>query len=488
MLQAIQLDQHSEIPLYRQLFDFIKSSIHSGQLLSGSRLPATRELAGLLGLNRTTVSAAYALLEAEGLISGHVGRGSFVTGSSEPSAGLDWRNMLENGSPAPPPLQTPALISFSTSRPSENLFPLEEFRATCDQVIHSAEASSILQLGSPGGYGPLRQRLLEDARTQGIARPGDDILITSGCQQALDLLDRVLIQGKHPVAIEDPVYPGIRNLFQTSGARVSAMAVGPDGVTPETVAAVIARDKPRMLVLTPSFQNPTGATIPAAWRKAILRLTRAAGVILIENDIYGALRYEGEDQPTFKQLDDSGDSVLLRSFSKISFPGLRVGWVIGPQPLIARLTEAKQLSDLHTDQLSQAILLRFLESGRLASHLKRTLAAGRERLHAAMDACARHLPDGSTFTRPQGGMSLWVELPEALDSSELLENAQRRGVSYLPGRYFAVSRPRSNALRLSFAGLAPERIEEGLAVLGEVFRNHWRTRFERGLDPVPAIV
>jgi DNA-binding transcriptional MocR family regulator len=412
-----------------------------------------------------------------------------VTGAGvDPGTGLNWRNLLEDGGNADAAHQAPAAISFSSSRPAESLFPLDEFRATCDEVIRSADAPSILQLGSPGGYTPLRHRLLEDARGQGVARATDDILITSGCQQALDLLDRVLIRGRHPVAIEDPVYPGIRNLFQASGARVSGLAVGPEGVAPESLAQLLTRERPRMVVLTPSFQNPTGATIPAAARRTILRMLRSAGAVLVENDIYGALRYEGADQPAFKYIDDSGDTVLLRSFSKISFPGLRVGWIIGPQPLIARLAEAKQLSDLHTDQLSQAILLRFLESGRLSSHLERTLAAGKERLRAALEACARHLPEGCTFTRPQGGMSLWVELPEALDSSELLESAQRRGVSYLPGRYFAVSRPRSNALRLSFAGLAPDRIEEGLAILGEVFRNHWRTRFERGLDPVPAIV
>jgi 2-aminoadipate transaminase len=209
---------------------------------------------------------------------------------------------------------------------------------------------------------------------------------------------------------------------------------------------------------------------------------------VVENDIYGDLRYEGQSVPLIKQLDTSGDTVLLRSFSKLAFPGLRVGWVLGPRPLIARLTEAKQLADLHTDQLSQALLLRFAESGRLEAHRARMVEAGSERRRAVIEACERCLPPGSSFTRPAGGMNLWVRLPEPLDSAELLGRAHAAGVSYLPGKYFAVSRQDPGGLRLSFAGLAPDKIRKGLEILGEVFRNELaRTRLENR-EPAPALV
>src|SRR5262249_35427955 len=199
-------------------------------------------------------------------------------------------------------------------------------------------------------------------------------------------------------------------------------------------------------VVTPNFQNPTGATLPQESRRAVLRMARAAGAVLIENDTYGDLRYRGQPLAAMK----SEDTILLRSFSKIAFPGLRVGWAIGPQAVIARMIEAKQLSDLHSDQLSQAVLLRFAESGRLEAHRRQVLRTGAERLAAVLEACEEKLPAGSTYTSPEGGMNLWVRLPAPLDAGELLQRAQREKINYLPGHFFTVSRPDPGGLRLSF--------------------------------------
>jgi 2-aminoadipate transaminase len=490
MLPIAPLNPDSGIPIYRQLYLQIEDLIESGRLAKGSRLPATRELAGELGLNRTTISAAYELLEAEGLITGHVGRGSFVAGSPTRENGVQWREILEPSVPISPaaPTSTP-IVGFSSSRPSELLFPLEEFRETCAEVISSPDAQTILQLGSPSGYPPLRRYLLELARTEGIARDSDDILITSGCQQAFDLLQRTLVRNGETVLLEDPVYLGQKNAFERGGARLAGVPVGANGIDLESLERVIARERPRLLAVTSNFQNPTGATLPLASRKALLRITQPAGIIVIENDIYGGLAYEGEAIPTIKKLDECGDVVLLRSFSKLAFPGLRVGWVIGPRALIEKLTEAKLWSDLHTDQLSQAVLLRFAESGRLAEHRRRMLESGRERLHAALSACERYLPVSAGFTRPRGGMSLWVTLPAPLDAGELLPRAEREGVTYLPGRYFAVSHPQSSSLRISFAGMAPEQIREGIAILGRIFKEELeRVRAHSPLAEAPAMV
>jgi DNA-binding transcriptional MocR family regulator len=476
MLPITPLDPRDKTPLFRQLHAQVKSLIESGAVGQGSRLPATRELAGQIGLNRTTVSAAYALLESEGWITGHVGRGSFV------ARGLPRAAVPEDAGAGL------SSASFSRSRPSELLFPLEEFRITCAEVIASPDAASILQLGSPSGYPPLRRYLLEAARAEGVARESDDILITSGCQQAFDLLQRTVDPG-NTVLIEDPVYPGARSVFERAGARLIGVPVGRNGLDLEALERAIARERPRLLCVTPNFQNPTGATMPLGARKNLLRITQAAGVTLIENDIYSALGYEGEPIPTIKHLDETGDTILLRSFSKVAFPGLRVGWVLAPRQLIARLTETKQWSDLHTDQLSQAVLLRFAVSGRLEQHRQRMLVAGRERLQAALDACASYLPEGTRFTRPRGGMSLWVELPGGLDAAELLPRAEHEGVTYLPGRYFAVSRPQPNGLRISFAGMTPEEIRSGLAVLGRIFREEMdRARAHAPLAEEAALV
>jgi 2-aminoadipate transaminase len=341
------------------------------------------------------------------------------------------------------------------------------------------EFSSILQLGAPAGYEPLREHLLAEARQQGFARPGDDLLITNGCQQALDLICRAILKPGDRIAVEDPVYPGLKNVFTKAGAQFTTLPVDDAGVDPRDLQPGV-----KLAAVTPNFQNPTGTTLPPDRRMELVKRARENGTVLVENDIYGRLRYEGEAAPPLKLLDDRGDVVMLGSFSKVAFPGLRVGWVLGPKPLIAHLTQLKHLTDLHTDQFSQAVLLRFAESGRLRQHGSAMAKAGAERLEAVLSACARCLPSGSRFTRPQGGMNVWVSLPEALDTNDLLGKAHDGGVGYLPGRYFSVLRPASNALRLSFASLPPELIGKGLAILGDVFR----AALARNTGPVLAVV
>jgi 2-aminoadipate transaminase len=493
MISRPQLDPQSEVPLYHQLCRHFTELIRSGSLKRGERLPPTRELAGLLGLNRTTVSAAYERLESDGLITGHVGRGSFVTGGEAvPARGLNWDAILEasHAASAPQSLSAgPNTISFAVSRPSEELFPLDDFRASCEAVISGAEFSSVLQLGSPGGYEPLRRYLIEESRREGVMRPTDDLMVTSGCQQALDLVRRVLVQPADKVLIEEPVYPGLKNIFLESGADLTGIPVHANGADVAQIERATAKARFRALVVTPNFQNPTGATLGREDREAILRLVHNAGTVLIENDIYGPLRYEGEPLPTIKQMDETGDGILLRSFSKISFPGLRVGWAIGPRAFIARMMEAKHLSDLHSDQLSQATLLHFARSGRLEAHHARILQAGAERLRAAVAACERYLPGGTRFTRPHGGMNLWVRLPSPLDAGELLARAHREGVSYMPGKYFAISRPEAECLRLSFAGVDPAHIEKGVRILGEIFSTELERQLAfRNREPAPAMV
>jgi DNA-binding transcriptional MocR family regulator len=484
----------SEVPLYRQLYEQIARKIRSGEFGRGFRLPATRELAGLLGLNRTTVSAAYELLETERLIAGQVGRGSYVTAEiGRTASAVDWESLLERSDRAVSPAVSAAaggfgseIISFVMSRPSHDLFPLEDFRASCTAVLGRPDLAAILQLGSPSGYEPLRRYLLEDARRHGLATPVDDLIVTNGCQQALDLLARVLVRPGDTVVAEDPVYTGLKNLLAGVGAELIGIPVGADGMDVAHLERILERERPRFIVVTPNFQNPTGATLPLAARRALLAAAARARVPVVENDAYGELRYSGEPLPALKQLEERGGTVLLRSFSKISFPGLRVGWALGPKPLIDRLRQAKEISDLHTDQLSQAVLLEFAESGRLEAHHARVLQAGAERLEATLEGCRAFLPAGTRWTRPEGGMNVWARLPEPLDAEELLPRARKEGVAYLPGRLFAVSRREPGALRLSFAGLPSAQIRAGLEILGRVFSRE--AEAARNFEPAQAMV
>jgi 2-aminoadipate transaminase len=267
--------------------------------------------------------------------------------------------------------------------------------------------------------------------------------------------------------LEDPVYHGLLRVFRHTGAKIVPIPVDSAGMNVDILREAMEQHRPRLLVVTPSFQNPTGVTLSLERRKRIVELAHRFGTVLVENDIYSDLRYRGKPLPALKELDESGQTILLRSYSKISFPGLRVGWVIAPQPVVARLADAKQLSDLHSDQLSQAILLRFAESGELDRHLERTRRAGLGRLNAVIEACDRYLPPGAKYTRPDGGMNLWIELPAPLSAGKLLSTAQERGVDFLPGSYFTEGRAHDRGLRISFGGLAPEQITSGIRILGE---------------------
>jgi 2-aminoadipate transaminase len=444
MLRLPHIDAQSGQPIYRQLYESLKHSIMTGALRPGDRIAPTRELAQELGLNRATVSAAYELLEADGLIAGQVGRGSFVQSRE---------------------------ISFATSRPAEELFPVDDFRAAAEEVIRS-KASQILQLGSPQGYGPLRDYLVEEAMEEGVFDAAhDDLLITSGCQQALDLIQRTLFSPGAQVLVEEPVYPGLRNAFH---GRLTANPASP---------AITAQ------IITPNFSNPLGRTMPLEERKSVVRDAERQERMIVEVDVYSQLRYRGKALPGLRELGARKHALLLRSFSKIAFPGLRVGWVIGPREWIQRLGQTKQWTDLHSDQLSQAIMLEFARSGRLKSHLERVLAAGRAALGATLSGLESALPKGSSFTRPDGGMNLWVTLPPGSSAEAVLDEAKRAGVSFLPGKHFSLTQPYRENLRISFAGLPPARIEEGLRRLAPLFAaeaQRAQTAVENQ-EPLPAM-
>ncbi len=488
VLSHVSLDSTAGVPLYKQLADSLQRAIHSGALARGTRLPATRELAGQLGLNRTTVSAAYAVLEQAGLLHGSVGRGSFVaTREPAPAAEFDWDAVLEPlSSWQAMPRET--IFNFASSRPSEDCFPLDEFRRLSKEVIDGPQASEILQLGSPYGYGPLRRYLLAESQAAGVARSTDDLIVTNGCQQALDLLAHVLIDENTPVLLEDPVYHGLLRIFGRAGANLLPVPIGDVGLNMSTLETLSAQHRPRLLVVTPDFQNPTGVTLTLEQRQQLLKVAQRLGVVVVEISIYRDLRYHGRAVPTLKELDDSGNVIQIGSYSKVAFPGLRVGWVIAPRPLVARLAEAKQISDLHSDQLSQAVLLRFAESGSLAQHLDRTRRTGAERLAAAFGQCAESLPEGARYTRPEGGMNLWVELPRPLLAEDLLRSAAALGVSFLPGGYFSARDAHRRGLRLSFGGLPPRDIARGIELLGTAAAEQLRARAGAALEPAMALV
>ena len=290
------------------------------------------------------------------------------------------------------------------------------------------------------------------------------------------------------VAIEEPVYPGLKSLFLESGAELIGVATQAEGIDLYSLRRALDLGA-KVLAVTPSFQNPTGATMSGATRGEVCRMAREAGAVVIENDIYSELAYSGSDAgnalPRLKELDSS--VILLGSFSKMAFPGLRVGWIIAPRPVVARATELKQLADLHTDHLSQAFLLRFAESGKLARHQSVVIAAAKEKLRALDQSCRRFLTS-CTYKVPAGGMNMWINLPGDLDAVSLRGLAQQAGIDYMPGRYFSISRPLDSGLRLSFAGLEPGEIRKGIGILGGLIQRALHMREGRNSQPALALV
>ena len=486
----ITLDAQLRQPLYVQIRNQIRERIVTGALKVGERLEPSRELAKQLGVHRTTVGNAYADLEAEGLIQGTVGRGTFVspfastlsapkTASSRASHDFFWDGFFahDQGDDSLGRLMAsafrPGVISFAVSHGSAEPSLVDLVRRATDAVLRR-EGAKILQYGSSEGYLPLKRYLQNRLRRDGIPVELDEILITNGCQQSLDLVRRSLVSAGDSVACENPTYTGLWNVFESTGVRLIGIPVGAEGIDLDFLSAVLEQNKLKMVLTSPNFQNPTGQTMPLEARKRLLALAAQSQVPVVEDDIYGALRYRGRELPPLKSLDKNGLVIYLNSFSKIGFPGLRVGWVVAVRRVIEHLRRAKQRADLHTNLLGQAVLEELGRRGWLDKLLRRTRKVYERKLGVLRRDAERHFPPEATCLYPEGGMSVWVELPPQLDAADLLVKSQDQGVIFAPARYFYFQEARHNAFRLCFTHLTDDQIEKGIGILGELLRAETR--------------
>src|SRR6516164_627703 len=500
----LHLQPESHIPLYIQLRDQLRSLVHAGDLRPGDRIPASRELAQTLGVHRTTVANAYAELESEGLIEGHVGRGTFIrhngnglkisppppAGLNGHSDGLRWELLFADERSeeiltrltASAPLD---VLSFVMARPAEEFFPVEDL-LSCAQTALRREGQDILNLGASDGYAPFKEAILGLLRRDGIPAKDESLLITAGCQQALDIIAKAFVRTGDTVVLENPTYPGATGVFNGVHARRLGVPVrthaepnSPLGLDVEALESTLAANRVKLVVLTPDFQNPTGTSMPLASRRRLLELAARYQIPVVEDHVYARLHSREERLPSLKQLDRANLVIHIDSLAKSGFPGLRVGWIVAPPAAIERLRLVKQMTDLHTDQLAQATLAEFLKRGLFQKHLARMRKVYADRLLALDEALRRQMPEGTRWTRPEGGMCLWLELPPGFDASELMILAKERGVLFAPGRYFYVQSPLPNTLRLGFASLDEKQIARGVAIIAELLRIEMRKR-QRG--------
>jgi 2-aminoadipate transaminase len=356
----------------------------------------------------------------------------------------------------------PEIISFAGGLPSPATFPVERMRAAYDSVL-SRKGKVALQYGPTDGYAPLREWIAESVSVAGTRILPDQVLMLSGSQQGLDLLAKVLIDEGSKVLVETPSYLGALQAFSLYLPEFVSVPTDDSGLLPDAVQAI--GEDARMLYALPNFQNPTGRSLSVERRVALVETCARLGLPLIEDDPYGALSYRGDPLPKMLTMNPNG-VIYMGSFSKVLTPGIRLGYVIAPLALTRKLEQAKQAADLHTAQLTQMVVHEVVKDGFLSGHIPtiRTLYAAQ--CQAMLDALAEFFPDGTTWTRPEGGMFIWVTLPKHIDSMQLLDEAVAQNVAFVPGAPFYANVPEQNTLRLSFVTVPPEKIREGIALLG----------------------
>jgi 2-aminoadipate transaminase len=368
-------------------------------------------------------------------------------------------------------LDRPEVISFAGGLPAPELFDLDGIRAAFDAVLSTDAGRRHLQYAPTEGNRELRALVAERFTGRGLPTTADELLVTTGSQQALTLIATALLDPGAVVAVEEPTYLAALQCFQLAGARVVPVRSDDDGIDPAALADVLVRERPTLLYLVPTFANPTGRTLPLERRSAIAGLAAQHGVWLVEDDPYGELRYRGTPVPALAAQPGAEDRVLhLGSFSKTASPGMRLGWLRAPAGLMRPLTVAKQAADLHTSTIDQAAAAAWLGVVDLDAHVARLCAAYAERRDAMVAALPGALPAGSTWSDPDGGMFVWARLPGGVDTAELLRAALRHDVAFVPGAPFHAGTPDRATLRLSFTTNTPAQIAEGMSRLGRALR------------------
>lgn len=491
MTTGIRLDPSSDRPLYQQLIDAISDRVSSGILAPGSRLPASRTLATELGTHRNTIVRALSELVETGILTSTVGRGTFVAERlSAPNApparaDLPWSSLLartpETGSLqrserlARGVVRRPDLIEMQRLQPPADLLPVAPLRRCIDHTLRTLGAST-LSYGPRSGLPRLQRAIVADLARLGVPATAEDVLITTGSQQALDMLARALIDPGDTFLVEESTYSGAIDVFAASGARLVSVPADDEG---PSLAALrgLGRAGAKGFYVMPNGRNPTGSTISLRRRQELVDWAHEAGVPLIEDDFCADLLLDGPALPSLRTLD--AQVAHVGTFSKRLIPALRIGYVVAPAALRPHLVALKRSMDLSTSLLLQHALAEFLERGYLRAHLRRSLPAYRERRDALVTALREHLPPGVEFDVPGQGLALWLRLPRGLDPEACFTAAHERGVLVSPHTQFALD-DRRPGLRVTYCAESPERLALGAKRLGDALR----AQLER--DPHPA--
>lgn len=372
----------------------------------------------------------------------------------------------------------PDVISFAGGLPAPEMFPIERFKEA-SEVVLTEMGESALQYGTTEGYQPLREMIANNAMKYGIQISADNVLITTGSQQALDLLGRIFINRGDRILVESPTYLGALQAWNAYGVKYVSIPYDVDGMRTDLLEAQL-RTGVKFIYVLPNFQNPTGVTLSHQRRMQLIEIADAYGVPIIEDDPYGQLRYEGEHIPPVVVLDDetrskefpiySGNVIYTSTFSKILAPGLRVAWVVAPSEVITKLVQAKQGCDLNTSTINQYLTYEVANGPWMKTHIQAIRETYKERRDVMLKALETYMPEGVNWTHPKGGLFLWVTTPEGTDTKDIFKSAIDRKVAFVPGHSFHPLGGGENTMRLNFSCMKPELIDEGIKRLAEVIK------------------
>ena len=375
--------------------------------------------------------------------------------------------------------EQPDIISFAGGLPAPDVFPVEQFREACNYVLDNFGPQA-LQYSTTEGYIPLREMIARHTARYNIEITADNILITSGSQQALDFIGRLFLNRGDYIVVESPTYVGALQAWNAYGAQYIPVRADENGMIVDELEAAL-RMGPKFIYILPNFQNPSGSTLSLERRQKLVELADRYGVPIVEDDPYGQLRYEGEHIPSIVSLDSeyrglnggghySGNVIYISTFSKLLAPGLRLAWVIAPPEVIRKLVMTKQAADLHTSSFNQYVAYEVAKGGFLDEHVKLIRAVYKERRDVMFEMMEEMFPQGVTWSKPKGGMFLWGVLPEGTDATELLKRAVERKVAFVPGAAFHPRGGGANTMRINFSYSSPETIREGVRRLAATLK------------------
>lgn len=477
----IKINRNTGTPLYIQIYRQIQEEILAGRLPSGYRLPPERKLAETLNINRSTVLNAYRELKASGLVDSQVGKGTIVAqhttfvqeNSQDIIKPIAWgqiynQSAYKNNDSIVLDLveitNKANMISFAAGMASPELYPMKEINDITVKVMQKYGHKLLMHTPIEGHVG-LRKSIITLQNEMGITSKLEEIMILSGSQQGLDLIARVLLERGDTVIVEEPTYLGALQVFKNMDVKVIGVPIDENGMRMDILESHIIRYKPKFIYTMPTFQNPTGTVMSLERRKKLLDLAYYFEIPIIEDDAYGMLRYEGEELPTLKAMDSYGYVLYLNTFSKILFPGLRVGWFTIPKAVVKQFALAKQIIDIHANSLSQWILNEYIEEKFLNNHIEKMKSEYLKRRNCMLKALQKHGSDEVSWNIPEGGLYIWCQLPENMDASKILAEASRQNIAFVPGETFYASRQEKNYMRLNFTCSDSESIEKGIQCL-----------------------